>query len=253
VLALGSCLLPDRRCHRAPLAAAQELGDALRPDSSALVGRRSLSAAFKAGKSALGHHWVLFDGPDAIGRTKLVYESGGAKTLGRLGRATGIVTKGVTHATITDATEAECFRLHSYPKDKRVEVTDARGSTVGEAQRTERTLTIHADGGPSVATITRPDDKEVKQFPVVASQGGEVAVLSTEYLGQSKVSTVESAASAVELVDFFTLNSHGGSFNATMHLGFAGSREYHVRVDEPIPEPLRTLVVLSPVLAAYVF
>jgi hypothetical protein len=38
-----------------------------------------------------------------------------------------------------------------------------------------------------------------------------------------------------------------------MHLGFAGSRECHVRVDEPIPEPLRTLVVLSPVLAAYVF
>lgn len=225
----------------------------MEPDSSAFVARSSLSAAFKAGKSALGHHWVLFDGPETIGRTKLVYESGGAKTLGRLGRATGVVTKGVTHATITDATEDECFRLHSYPKDKRVEVIDAEGAHVGEARRTDRALSIHADDGPALATITRPDDKGVKQFPVVANEGGEVAVLSTEYLGQSKVSTVESAASAIELVDFFTLNSHGGSFNATMHLGFAGSREYHVRVDEPVSEPLRTLVVLSPVLAAYVF
>jgi hypothetical protein len=222
-------------------------------ESVGLVARGALSAAFKAGKSALGHHWVLFDRRDEIGRTRLVYESGSAKTLGRLGRATGIVTKGVTHAAISDASGAECFRLHSYPKDNRVELTDAGGRPVGEARRVERTLSIHGHGGPALATITRPDDDDVKQFPVIMAGGGEVAVLSTEYLGESNVSTVESAASAIELVDFFTLGAHGGSFDATIHLGFAGSREYHVRVDEPVPEPLHTLVVLSPVLAAYVF
>lgn len=221
-------------------------------ESSSLVARGGLSAAFKAGKSALGHHWVLFDGPQEIGRTKLVYESGTAKTLGRLGRATGIVTKGVTHATIADATGAECFRVHSYP-EKRVELTDSEGAPLGEARRSDDTLSLHAHGGRPLATITRPDDTEVKQFPIIAAEGGAVAVLSTQYLGQSTVSTLESAASTIELVDFFTLGAHGGSFNATMHLGFAGSREYHVRVDQPIPEPLHTLVLLSPVLAAYVF
>jgi hypothetical protein len=225
----------------------------MRPESSHFVDRGALSAAFKAGKSALGHHWVLFDGQQEIGRTKLAYESGTAKTLGRLGRATGVVTKGVTHATITDASGAECFRVHSYPKDRRVELTDADGAVLGEARRAERTLSIHANGGSSPVTITRPDDKEIKQFPVITTDGGEVAVLSTQYLGASQVSKLESAASAVELVDFFTLGSHGGSFDATMHLGFAGSREYHVRVDQAIPERLRSLVVLSPVLAAYVY
>jgi hypothetical protein len=222
-------------------------------ESSEFVARGALSAAFKAGKSALGHHWVLFEGQQEIGRTRLVYESGAAKTLGRLGRATGVVTKGVTHATISNTTGTECFRVHSYPKDTRVELTDAEGAPIGEARRAERTLSIHAPGGSSLATITRPDDKEVKQFPVVAGEGGEVAVLSTEYLAQSTVGTLESAASAIEVVDLFTFGAHGGSFDATMHLGFAGSREYHVRVDQSIPEPLSTLVVLSPVLAAYVF
>jgi hypothetical protein len=223
------------------------------PESSQLVARGNLSAAFRAGKSALGHHWVLFEGQQEIGRTKLVYASGTAKTLGRLGRATGVVTKGVTHATIANANGAECFRVHSYPKDLRVELTDADGALLGEGRRTERTLSVHANGGSPMATITRPDDKEAKQFPVINADGCEVAVLSTQYLGASQVSKLESAASAIELVDFFTLGSHGGSFDATMHLGFAGSREYHVRVDQPIPEPLRALVVLSPVLAAYVF
>jgi hypothetical protein len=223
------------------------------PESSQFVARGGLSAAFKAGKSALGHHWVLFEGQQEIGRTKLVYESGAAKTLGRLGRATGVVTKGATHATIGNASGAECFRVHSYPKDRRVELTDADGAPIGEARRAERTLSIHANGGSSLATITRPDDKQVKQFPVIAAESGEVAVLSTEYLAASTVSKLESAASAIELVDLFTLGSHGGSFDATMQLGFAGSREYHVRVDQSIPEPLHTLVVLSPVLAAYVF
>jgi hypothetical protein len=222
-------------------------------ESSALVDRDGLSAAFRAGKSALGHHWVLFDGQQQIGRTELVYESAAARTVGRLGRATGVVTKGVTHAAITDASGAECFRVHSYPKDKRVELTDAEGGPVGEARRVERTLSIHASGGPSLATITLPDDKNVKQFPVIIDEGGEIAVLSTEYLGRSTVSTLESGASAIEVVDLFTLGTHGGSFNATMHFGFAGSREYHVRLDQPILEPLRTLAVLSPVLAAYVF
>src|SRR5581483_310977 len=90
---------------------------------AAFVARDGLSAAFKPGKSALGHHWVLFEGQQEIGRTRLAYESGAAKTLGRLGRATGMVTKGVTHATITDASGTELFRVHSYPKDKRVELT----------------------------------------------------------------------------------------------------------------------------------
>jgi hypothetical protein len=223
------------------------------PGPSEFAAGDDLSVAFKAGKSALGHHWVLFAGGQEIGRTRLEYESGAAKTLGRLGRATGVVTKGTTHAAIVDATGAERFRVHSHPKDKRVELADPGGTPIGEARRDDRTLSIHAPGGPPLATLTRPEEKDAKQFAVMATDGGQVAVLSTEYLGQSSTSKLESAASAIDFVDFFTLNSHGGSFNATMHLGFAGSREYHVRVDQPIAEPLRTLVVLSPVLAAYVY
>jgi hypothetical protein len=221
--------------------------------SSALVAHDHLSAAFKPGKSALGHHWVLFDGQQEVGRTRLVYESGAAKTLGRIGRATGVVTKGVTHASISDTTGAECFRLHSYPKHARVELADVEGSSLGEARREDHALSLHAPGGPALATITRPDDASATQFPVIAAEGGEVAVLSTEYLSESSTGAIESLAAGVELADLFTLNMHGGSFDATMHLGFAGSRQYHVRIDQPVSDSLRTLVLLSPVLAAYVY
>jgi hypothetical protein len=44
------------------------------------------------------------------------------------------------------------------------------------------------------------------------------------------------------------------AFQATMHLGFAGSRQYHLLVESrPREEPLATLLALAPVIAAYAY
>jgi hypothetical protein len=50
------------------------------------------------------------------------------------------------------------------------------------------------------------------------------------------------------------LVSNSLAFAATMHLGFAGSREYHLMVEHrPAEEPLATLLSLTPVIAAYAY
>ena len=63
-----------------------------------------------------------------------------------------------------------------------------------------------------------------------------------------------SMPSLTEMVFLPQLASNQIAFQATMHLGFAGSREYHVLIEErPASEPLATLTALSPILAAYAY
>ena len=74
-----------------------------------------------------------------------------------------------------------------------------------------------------------------------------MALLTTQKLQTSM-------PSLTEMVFLPQLASNQIAFQATMHLGFAGSREYHVLIEErPASEPLATLTGLSPILAAYAY
>jgi hypothetical protein len=185
--------------------------------ASELVAMDRLSAEFKAGQTALGHRWLLKDGEgNEVGRTKLFY-LGAGKTVGRLMKVTALSTSGKIHAKVLAPDGAELFMLHSFPGDQRhVEIEDDSGTRIGVGRRRE---------------------------------------LSLELLGPLSKRPLEVYSPTIsEMVFLPDLTSNQVAFQATMHLGFAGSREYHLFVEkQPHDEPLRTLVGLLPVIAAYAY
>jgi hypothetical protein len=214
-----------------------------------LTDHQRLSARFKPGQSALGHHWILQDGDEQpVGRTKLYYEGSG-KTLGRMMRATGLSTAGTVHATIRDASGEDRFRLVSKNKgsEPRLDLEDASGTPIGSAMRKELSLDLLAPPSDTpVGRIVR-ESKEDMAFAIEDARGDRVAVLS-----KRPVKTV--MPSIYDMIVMPEVTSNQIAFAATMYLGFAGSREYHLVVEkQPLPDPLRTLVGLSPVIAAYAY
>ena len=97
-----------------------------------------------------------------------------------------------------------------------------------------------------LATIAR-ESKDDLAFPIEAPDGERLGVLTKQKLEVS-------APSITQMVFAPQLASNTIAFQATMHLGFAGSREYHLLVERrPQSEPLATLFALSPVIAAYAY
>jgi hypothetical protein len=97
-----------------------------------------------------------------------------------------------------------------------------------------------------LAAISRERADE-ETFPVVDADGAPLGVLSRKQL-QAHGSGVESVAAAAEIVNL------SSSFSATMHLGFAKSREYHLLIERhPASEQLATLLWLSPIIVAYAY
>jgi hypothetical protein len=207
-----------------------------------------LSVAFKPGQTALGHRWILRDGDDAeIGRTALFYEGSG-KTMGRLMRVTGLSTSGTIHARVLDERGEERFRIHSFPgKDRHVDIEDAQGAALGRARRNDLSLGLFAPGGDgALATIVRADKADLA-FPIETPTGERLAVLTKQRLEVS-APTISTMVLAPDIA------SNQLAFQATMHLGFAGSREYHLLVERrPSEQPLATLLALTPLIAAYAY
>jgi hypothetical protein len=217
-------------------------------DAPELLALERLSVAFKPGQTALGHRWILRDGDEAeVGRTKLFYEGAG-KTMGRLMRVTALSTSGTIHARVLGSQGEERFRIHSFPgKDRHVEVENAEGTAVGVARRRELSLDLLAPGAEApLATITRADREDLA-FPIETPSGERLGVLTKQKLEVS-------APSISAMVFNSDVTSNQIAFQATMHLGFAGSREYHLLVERrPSEEPLATLLALTPVIAAYAY
>jgi hypothetical protein len=215
---------------------------------TALLGLDRLSATFKPGQTALGHRWILHDGDEnQVGRTKLFYKGAG-KTVGRLMRVTALSTTGTIHATVLASDGAELYRLHSQPgKNAHVEITDAADQPLGRARRRELSLELlGAESDTTLATVTRTSKEELA-FPIETPDGERLGVLTKQKLEVS-------APSVSQMLFAPKLASDAIAFQATMHLGFAGSREYHLLVERrPEDEPLATLFALSPVIAAYAY
>jgi hypothetical protein len=220
----------------------------MRTAASTLLELDELGVTFKPGQTALGHHWILSDGEDHdVGRTKLFYEGAG-KTVGRLMRVTGLSTTGEIHATVNAPDGTELYRLHSTPgKNKHVDISDAGGTLIGQARRNDLSLELFGpDGEITLARIARTS-KEDMAFPIETPDGERLGVLTKQKLEVY-------SPSISQMVFAPQLSSNSIAFQATMHLGFAGSREYHLRVESrPHSEPLATLLALSPVIAAYAY
>ncbi len=207
-----------------------------------------LGAEFKAGQTALGHRWILKDGEgNEVGRTKLFYVGSG-KTLGRLMKVTALSTSGKIHAKVLATDGSELFTLHSFPGDDRhVEVEGDSGTRLGVGRRRELSLELLGPDGEIVLAVVKRENREEMAFPIEAVGGGQIGVLSKRPLEVY-------SPSISEMVFLLDLTSNQVAFQATMHLGFAGSREYHLFLEKPPrDEPLRTLVGLLPVIAAYAY
>ena len=142
----------------------------------------------------------------------------------------------------------ELYRVHSVRgKDAHVDIADAAGTPLGRAHRRELSLELAGpDPGTALATIARAS-KDDLAFPIEAHGGERLGVLTKQKLETSgpSISDMLFAPDAA---------SNTIAFQATMHLGFAGSREYHLLVERrPASEPLATLLALSPVIAAYAY
>lgn len=220
----------------------------MQQQASELVGTGRLGAEFKAGQTALGHRWILKDGEgNEVGRTKLFYVGAG-KTLGRLMKVTALSTSGKIHAKVLAPDGTELFTLHSFPGDGRhVEIEDASGTKIGGGRRRELSLELLGPDGEIVIAVVKRDNRDDMAFPIVTAGGEQIGVLSKRPL-EVYSPTIS------QMVFMPDLTSNQVAFEATMHLGFAGSREYHLFLEKPPhDEPLRTLAGLLPVIAAYAY
>jgi hypothetical protein len=124
-----------------------------------LLDQMVLTARFKPGASALGHHWVVTDADDRdVGRTRRAYPGGVA---GRLLRRTAVATGFTGEDITTDLLGAggrPVARLASKAKQKRVDVTRPDGSAVGSARRVE------GEG----LTLEQPDGRPAGAVPIGA-------------------------------------------------------------------------------------
>lgn len=207
-----------------------------------------LGAEFKAGQTALGHGWILRDGEgNEVGHTKQFYVGAG-KTLGRLMKVTALSTSGKIHAKVLAADGTELFTLHSFPGDNRhVELEDDSGTKLGVGRRRDLSLELLGPDGEIVIAVVRRESRDEEAFPIETVGGEQIGVLSKRPL-EVYSPTIS------EMVFVPDLASNQVAFQATMHLGFAGSREYHVFLKKPPrDEPLRTLAGLLPVIAAYAY
>jgi hypothetical protein len=204
-------------------------------------------AIFKPGQSALGHRWLLKDGEGQdIGRTKLFYEGAGDKVGRRLLRATGLSTSGPTHAKVLNGDGDELFRVFSKKgKPSTVEVMSPDDTVIGIARRNELSLDLLGPEGSVVHGVIARESKDDEAFAINDASGQRVAVLSKQ--------PVQALTPALyDLVFFGDLVDNQFEFQATMHHGFADASQYHLLIEQrPSSEPLRTMVGLAPVIAAY--
>lgn len=219
--------------------------------STVLTAVRNLSVVFKGGQSALGHHWRLLDGDgQEVGRTKLYYDDLGGKTVGRLMRATGLSQRGDINAQVRDASGEVAFRIFATRRTPtgRLDLKNAIGELIGSAQREEGGLVLLAPPSDTVVGRITKDEEQEFAYRILDASGGRLAVLTTRRV-ESKQPSI------AEWVFLPEVAGNQVAYQATIHAGFAGSREYHLLLDgePPATEPLRTLVTLAPLIAAYAY
>ena len=173
----------------------------------------------------------------------------GPQTMRQLADAERVQAPSMTR-TVNALSAQNLFERTDSPSDGRqvvVALTDAGGAPVGQARRRELSLELMGPGSNAVLARIERTSKEELAFPIETVGGERLGVLTKQKLETS-------APSISQMVFAPQLASNTVAFQATMHLGFAGSREYHLLVERrPESEQLATLVGLTPVIAAYAY
>lgn len=218
-----------------------------------LLEHTALTATFRAGTTPLGHHWELLDPEEnVVGTTEREYSGG------RIGRAlwksvtvTGMDGANDIRAKVMDAGGTEIVGLFSRndQKDLRVEITRPDESPLAVVHRVPGEGFTYKDaGGTVLATIPIAKDQS-DPWELLDASGGRIGVVTRE-----KAKLAEGATLLDYAFGMNTITDNQRDRQNTMHFGFAFSKTYSVTLAElPGSEPLRTLAVLTPVIAGYAY
>lgn len=222
-----------------------------------LLQRTELTARFKAGQSALGHHWELFDaGESQVGRTKREYAGGvGKRQLRRLVTATGMDSGNDIRARVLDAGGEEVVSLWSSngrsneAGEPTVEVSSPDGTLIGTANRSAEGGVRFADAQSSLVATIPVVDTDVAPWELLDADGSRIGVVD-----RVAAKPVAGPSLLDYVVGINTITDNASDFALTMFRGFASSNVYSVALAElPAGEPLRTLAVLSPVILGHLY
>jgi hypothetical protein len=215
---------------------------------SPLLQHRSLGASFDAGLTALGHGWKLFDADEQqVGQTERVFQGAG-KVFGRFATATGLDKGDGIRADVKDADGEPVIRLYSVVRKGKpqVELGWPDGTPIGTVWRTKGEG-LRFEVGPSATVVARiavPDDL-TEPWSLTDQAGTEIGAMA-----RTKAKKI-----SFSYMDNWLLDGRpqASDFQATMHFGFAFSKEYAVRLDDDanLADPLRVFAVLAPVIAGY--
>jgi hypothetical protein len=219
--------------------------------SSALLANTALTAEFDAGTTALGHNWNLLDGDgNVVGKTRRAY-SGGivGRALWRSVTVTGMDSGNDIKCEVLDADDSVVAKLFSrVQKDGRwVEVSGAGDEAIGTVRRDKEAGFSYEDAsGTEIARVPVLDVK-ADGWELLDASGTRIGALTRE-----PAKRVDGPSLTDYALGLNTYTDNARDFQATMHLGFAFSNTYGITLAElPAAEPLRTLAVLTPVIAGY--
>lgn len=224
---------------------------------TSLLDRTELTARFKAGKSALGHHWELFDVDESqVGRTKRDYDGGtGKRQLMRLVTATGMDSGNDIHARVFGADDKEVVALWSRnvtrrdERDPSVEVASPDGTLIGVAHHPDEGGVRFTDAHGSLVANIPVVDRDVAPWELLDADGQRIGLIDR---------VAAKPVAGPSLLDYVaginSVTDNASDFAATMFRGFAFSNLYSVALgDLPASDPLRTLAVLSPVILGHLY
>lgn len=216
----------------------------------ALLQHAAITARFKAGLTPMQHHWELFDADDtSIGRTRIVYGDGVAgKAMRRSLTLVGLASGTLQRSEVLDADGQVVARLtaHNGRKEFLTEIADADGHPIGNAQRR-----LHE--GFRLETV---DGLELAALDYTPDQEDPVALRDVDGRPIAAMTRVPAVPAAIvsladQLIwDIPDRDAISFRNRVSQHRGFLGSDLISLSCEAlPTAEPLRTLLVLAPVIA----
>lgn len=222
--------------------------------TSDLLSFTALRADFKSGQTPLGHHWRL-SGPEGAeaGRTKRVYQGAGGKLGRRLAVVTGLSTAGSVEIEVLDAGGTHVVTLRSEGGERTVaHLTTPESQAIGSARhdRDAGVVELRDASDRVIGQIVTPPDGDDGPVPFALLDAGGAPIGE---LSRDPHALVGPAL--LDMVASFGPNTTSYEAELAKHYGFRSSHTYAVELtaSRPLAQPLATLAILSPVLAAYLY
>ncbi len=220
------------------------------PATTDLLDLRQLGAVYDPGLTGVSHHWNLMagDGEDAeeIGHTVRTFKGRGI--LGRVWSSTGLDANNDILADVVDAHGEVRLKVRSsYGGDTKI--WDPQRTLIGTMKRAKKEgPTFFDPAGEVVLRIEGRGEADGGWHDVYAL----VDAAGTDRGALTGIRPVKAQYSLIDDLIGLDTWSRQRAYENTQHHGFRSWKEYWVTLDDqPMDEPLRTFVVLAPVLCGY--